>query len=218
MKVCPNCGHRNEEESGYCLQCGEALPEPDVIATAEARAEAEPFLDTPVPALENDSPFNKQTLRHYYGYTKIAGFLMLAAALLFLAFSTVDAVINKEADPILFFLGAFIALGGGVYLWLYHQRTALNKTVTDTSRQLYLFKEDGLQTIFSDEGKKLSEILLSYDKITKVTAQKEHILLWFGNTVFLVERNSFTRGTEEDVVALLREKCNPGVVKIKAKK
>lgn len=215
MKICPNCGHSNEEEAGYCLRCGEALPENEVLAVAEAKEEAAPFLPVSLPVIENDTPYNQEMLRTYYRFLKVGAILLFIVGIFFLAFSSYPVTQGELPEIELLLCGAFVLLCGGIYLWQFYKMTKQNTTVTQTSRQLYLFKEDGLHAVFSDNGEKLGENFLSYDKISKVTMTKRYLLIRFGSSAFIVDRATFTQGSTEEAIALLREKCPPKTVKIR---
>lgn len=214
MKICSHCGHQNEEEARYCLACGESLQDNEIVAAADAREEVESLLSPSVPAIENDTPFNQETLKSFYKNVLICGIICLICGLFIILVALIETWRNQF--PVWFlFSGIVFSVLGGFYIYLFNKTTKQNKTVTETSRQLYIFKDNGIQAIFSDNGEKLGESFIHYEKISKVTKRNHFLLFWFGNTVYLVDCNTFTKGSKEEAIALLKEKCPPKTIKVK---
>jgi hypothetical protein len=212
MKTCPYCNYSNTDDAKFCVCCGKTLSEEQ-----KPRDTGDPFEEiAPDPIVENDTPFNQDALKKFYINIKICAFVLFGCGALMLLLGVLDKLFLDPTgnETITFVCAVAMLVLGVVYIFLYRKSTVNNKVVTKTSRQLYLFYEDGIRAVFSDMGVPSSESNITYAQISKVTRRKYFILVWFGSTVWLIDRNTFVKGGEEQLKYLLLRKCGEKVVRL----
>jgi hypothetical protein len=210
MKTCPDCNYSNTDDAKFCVACGKALSEEQT-----PRDNGEPFAEiSPETIIENDTPFNQDALKKFYVNIKIGALVLFGCGALMILIGILDILFPTEGtnNAVLFICGGVMIVLGVVYLCLYGKATTNNKLVTDTSRQRYLFYEDGVKAVFSDMGVSSTESNITYNQISKVTRRKYFILIWFGSTVWLIDRSAFLNGSEEQLKYLLLRKCGEKIV------
>lgn len=215
MKTCPNCNYPNADHAKFCVSCGSTLPEEQQQSDAD-----DLFKDSePETILENDTPFNQSALKKFYSNIKIGAFVLFGCGALMILIGILDILFPPEDtnNAVRFICGGVMIALGVVYLCLYGKATTNNKLVTDTSRQRYLFYEDGVRAVFSDSANPASQSTsyITYSQISKVSKRKEFLLVWFGTSVWLIDRNSFLKGSEEQFKYFLLRKCGEKVVHLK---
>ncbi len=63
MRICPNCGHENEETATVCVQCNQALPLPAVPTQPPTAA---PVPQAPIPLAAAQAQDTRQKRRQYF--------------------------------------------------------------------------------------------------------------------------------------------------------
>ncbi len=231
MKECPACHAFNHDEAKFCAVCGvslvplEELPPPPAPASKEenapdgapmpaANAESAP----PAVLVRNDSPMTPATMKEFYKLILISGFVLLVcgALLILLAVFLMSLDEDEGVDLLVFiYCGIIIAVCGGVYIGLYYGPYTHNKLFSDTTHALYICDDRGLVQYMYDENGKTGEQFIGYAQISKVTGRKNFLVIRFSMVAWIVDRRTFTMGTEADFLNLLR---SHGVnVKVKAK-
>jgi hypothetical protein len=212
MKTCPNCNYSNTDDAKFCVGCGTLLPEEQKQSDTD-----DLFKEiAPETILDNDTPFNQEALKKFFANIKIGAFVLFGCGALMILIGILDVLLPTEDGSVAtpFICGGAMIVLGVFYLFLYRRSTTSNKLVTDTSRQRYLFYEDGIKAVFSDKGISSAESNITYAQISKVTRRKDFLLIWFGTTVWLIDRNSFTKGSEEQFKYLLLRKCGEKIVRL----
>lgn len=230
MKQCPKCSHENADYTRFCVRCGEAFSDvskapseaaetlgaPQQFPSSQPSSSPETPASVPSVLIENDMPFNKQVLKDLYAPLKnlsicslVCGAVVLFLTLVLLRFQPLDLTL-LWAGIILLALGIF-------YLLYFKKLIKGYKLVTETTRQLYRFDENGFQIIERDERGQFGNTYRTYSQITKVRQRKHYILLYFGPLVFPVNVMCFTYGTENDLKNLLQQKCPPKAVRFPKK-
>ena len=235
MQECPACHTFNRDEAKFCAFCGARLVCPEtqdphsatdniLCGQAEKEQNHAPMpafdgkdmqADLSVPAIQNETPLTPATLREFYAPTRIAGFILLiGGAVIVLLQILLTASGSEKSDILLLYFGIVFLACGAAYIGLYYGVFIRSKLFTDTTHALYTCNDEGMIQYMYDTDKKTGEQFVAYAQITKVTARKNFLVVRFGVTAWLVDRRTFTQGTEADFLALLRSR---GVnVKVKA--
>lgn len=226
MKFCIHCGACLSDDARFCTSCGKrtddaslspaATPEP-IAPPMPVPVQNEPAQDEPAAVVKNDTQLTPNTLKKFYKNLKngavaviVMGFLVLFMNLFLLTLRGYE-----EDDFTLWVCGIVLIVCGAIILWMYYAVYTKNKMFTARTHTLYLCDEEGIVQILLDGEKEMGRQRISYAQISKVTKKKEYILLRFGASAWLIDRNAFTLGTEADFVALLKRRCAPKSVKIK---
>ncbi len=200
MKICNQCTKENTDENKFCAFCGNTLEEPCEQPTA------------PQPRIENTFPMTKDTLRLLYKHFKILGIIMCALGGILALLYILSAVIWEDDLSVVccFPLGVGIA-----FLYIYRMFVVKNKIVSDDTRLLYRFYEKEFHGLTFKGEEKREESHFTYRQIQKAKKLGNFYYLYVGAVALVVKADTFTVGTKEEFVALLKEKCDPKTVKIK---
>lgn len=174
----------------------------------------------PLPVLvENRMPFTKQTLRDYFKPLKTAGIVLTVVGAIILLLGLVALFprsADRESARDICVCGLILAVCGIVYLFLYSNvYIKKNKIVTDTTHLIYQLDDMRLHQYSFDGEEKIDETHVSYEKITAVRRNKRFYILRIGGGIILMERGTFTYGSEDQFEALIRAKCPPKTVRFK---
>lgn len=201
MKVCQSCKNTNDDDAKFCTFCGGALENAQSCAES-----ALPVL------IENDTPFTKQTLKNFYKNNKISAIVCLIASVFILICGILELI--WERDPFFFIIACVFLICSFSLFWAYNKLTK-DSRFSENTHQLYRFDERGMAAIFYEGTQKTGDIYIPYDKFTKVKKQKNFIVVFFGNSAYIIDTGTFTKGTEYDLKQLLLSKCPPDTVKLK---
>ena len=165
------------------------------------------------PRFINDSPFTFETIRKANKHLKNLIIIVFAlGALSFLNYFLLDG------DFLLLFCGILTIVCGFASLYSYRLQTVRNPQVADNAHHVYKFYEEEIDDVFLYGEEPHGGHRIAYSQLTKVFKLNGFIFLQLGGMGYLVDPNGFILGTEEELIAFLKEKCNPKVVKIKDKK
>lgn len=200
MKTCPQCQKENIDESKFCAFCGNAL---------ESNNEQEL---SPTPLIENAFPMTKDTLRQLYKHFKLWGITLSVIGGILAVFYILSSVIWEYEPSVL----SCLPLGFGIgFLYIYRMFVDKNKLVSTDTHLIYQFyAEEFCVRSFKGEEKK-EESHFTYKQLQKVKKLGGFYYLHLGATALVIKMDTFTVGTKEDFIALLKEKCDPKTVKIK---
>ena len=165
------------------------------------------------PRFINDSPFTLETIRKANKHLKNLIIIVFAlGALSFLNYFLLDG------DFLLLFCGISTIVCGFASLYSYRLQTVRNPQVADNAHHVYKFYEEEIDDVFLYGEEPHGGHRIAYSQLTKVFKLNGFIFLQLGGMGYLVDPNGFILGTEEELIAFLKEKRNPKVVKIKDKK
>ena len=209
MKRCEKCGGENEDFANYCKYCGAAFSE---RSAEETKPQERATLSSIV---ENDTPFNTQALKKFYKALFVCAIVVLVCGAFALACGLIIFLLDAEkTDVSLFVMGAACLALGIVLLFLYKKSTTGNKTITENTHQLYRFREDGVVAETYEGETKTSEQSVRYEQISRVKCAKTLIYIYFGNLVWLMNRDTYVLGSEWELKSLLVSKGVKGAKKI----
>lgn len=211
MKECPACHAKNEEKANFCTACGATFLRTQLEENkdnkkdflSEKRELAAPSA-TDVPNICNDSPMTPAVLKEFYLPIKVTGIIVAALGAALLIAFLLFFVITEENLFLLLIWGILFLLGGGIYLWLYYGYYTRNKFFYEGKRALYECDENGLRQFPYDAYGRTGEYFIPFEQITKIKARKNLLVVFMGKEVLLLQRDSFTEGTENDFLTLLR--------------
>lgn len=209
MKRCEKCGGENEDFANYCKHCGATFAE---RGAEEAKPQERAVLSSIV---ENDTPFNTQALKKFYKTLFICAIVVLVCGAFTLACGLIVFLLDAEkTDVSLFVMGAACLALGIALLFLYKKSTTDNKTITESTHQLYRFREDGVVAETYEGETKTAEQSVRYEQISRVKCAKTLIYIYFGNLVWLMNRDTYVLGSEWELKSLLVSKGVKGADKI----
>ncbi len=165
------------------------------------------------PLFINDSPYTKEILKKASKNVKIIcifGFVMCPISLL------AANLIYYHYD-LLVFCAMVYAFLGCVCFFAYRANIKRNTQAAENAHHIFYFYEDEVCAVNFYGEEKRGENRLTYAQFTRVTKMNGLLFLQFGGLAWLVDPACFSLGTEEDLLAFLREKCHSKVVKIKKK-
>ncbi len=187
-----------------------APQEPPMPANGSDAVHAESAADNAAataPLVRNDTPMTPATMKEFYSPIRLAGFIILACgALLILLEVLLMAFAPNAADMLFLWCVIVFAACGGVYLGLYYGVYTRGKLFTDSTRALYICDERGITQYMHDANGKTGEQFIGYAQIDKVTSRKHFLVVRFGAAAWIVDRRTFTLGTEADFLTLLRSR------------
>lgn len=230
MKHCSNCNAENADYARFCTSCGHEFDisrTPDSITGSAAptaytfRKPVEPTVppvvtptirpigdEEPLSILiENDTPFNRQTLKDFYGRLKTSGiFILISASIMLLSGILLSILFN--GDSYLYFVCAGIFAFLGVFFIIYQNKLIKNtKMVDESTHILFRFDENGFCAMTFNGTTQTEYSRITYDKITNVRDYKQYLLFRFGAVVLILNKQTFTVGSEMELKALLSRKC-----------
>lgn len=194
---------------------------PFISAEQPAAAPSQAIYGNP-PALpiliENNTPFTKQTLKDFYKNLKILSFLSFI-------FAAISFSIYYFGPP---FLRTTVILGmasifvvcGILFVFLWNAYVKRNTLITDSTYVVYQCDERCIHCYNFDGAKKESETHIEYEKISQACQNKKYIMIHIGagvRIIRLINRTTFTIGTEEEFKDLLRAKCGPKIARFPKK-
>lgn len=194
---------------------------PFISAEQPAAAPSQAIYGNP-PALpiliENNTPFTKQTLKDFYKNLKILSFLSFI-------FAAISFSIYYFGPP---FLRTTVILGmasifvvcGILFVFLWSAYVKRNTLITDSTYVVYQCDERCIHCYNFDGAKKESETHIEYEKISQACQNKKYIMIHIGagvRIIRLINRATFTIGTEEEFKDLLRAKCGPKIARFPKK-
>lgn len=228
MKFCTHCGAHLGDDARFCTSCGTKTDDAPVSPVApvppaspasapESAIQAAPVQNEPVILVKNDTQLTPNTLKKFYKDLKDGSIAVIVIGILLLFMSLFLLTLRgyEEDDFVFWVCGVVFIVCGALILWMYYAVYTKNKIFTERTHTLYLCDEEGVTQILLDGERETARSWISYAQISKVTKKKEYILLRLGASVWLIDRNAFTLGTEADFVALLKRRCAPKSVKIK---
>ena len=168
--------------------------------------------------IENNTPFTKQTLKDFYKNLKILSFLSFI-------FAAISLSIYFFGPP---FLRMTVILGmasifvvcGILFIFFCNAYVKRNTLITDSTYVVYQCDERYIHCYNFDGAKKESETHIEYEKISQACQNKKYIMIHIGagvRIIRLINRATFTIGTEEEFKDLLRAKCGPKIARFPKK-
>lgn len=167
--------------------------------------------------IENNTPFTKQTLKDFYKNLKILGIVCLILGVWCVIAYFLFRHLTNQNDFVFLWVGLAAILCGILYLFLSSAYVTKNKLVTDSTYEIYQCDEQQIHCYSFDRTQKIAESHIGYEKISHASQNKKYILLRVGAVVELVNRATFTIGTEEEFKDLLRAKCGPKIARFPKK-
>lgn len=164
-----------------------------------------------IPYIANDTPMNKETLRVFYKPVKRSAVIFAVLFIVFLAAGILSLTIFDEAFLGGIFLVCSLCIGCctiavTVITW---KNINNNSMFSPSLRCLYEFGDCGFRQITYTENGVTGSQFIAYGQLNGVTVRKQIILLTIANLNYILLRSCFTKGSEGDLIALMRSKNVP---------
>lgn len=168
--------------------------------------------------IENNTPFTKQTLKDFYKNLKILSFLSFIFAAI--SFSVYYFGPPFLRTTVILGMASIFVVCGILFVFLWNAYVKRNTLITDSTYVVYQCDERYIHCYNFDGAKKESETHIEYEKISQACQNKKYIMIHIGagvRIIRLINRATFTIGTEEEFKDLLRAKCGPKIARFPKK-
>ena len=117
-------------------------------------------------------------------------------------------------------MASIFVVCGILFVFLWNAYVKRNTLITDSTYVVYQCDERCIHCYNFDGAKKESETHIEYEKISQACQNKKYIMIHIGagvRIIRLINRATFTIGTEEEFKDLLRAKCGPKIARFPKK-
>lgn len=187
-----------------------AVPESNPLPTQRPE-QTQTLEELPVFA-ENKTRITKEFLLRFYKNLKICGiFLCAVGAVAFLLYIVLLFRTPKEENTYdVFLFGGAILIGVGVFFLVLRTITVnKNQAAQNNALMVYRFDERAAHGYEFVGSVLYGESHIVYEKFTQVLWQKNYISLYMGQVVWILDRDGFTAGAEEQLRTQLLNKRIP---------
>lgn len=210
MKNCPHCNRMNNDDARFCDSCGAQLAVTDTPSVGQD-AETSGGNDGKTVLIENRTALSKQIISNFYRPNLYFGFAFISVGVIGIVLSVFLPQLSKIWWYVIM---GFVAVIGALFLTIYFQNKK-NELFDENKSQTYSFDEDALTARYYDGDREVSSGTIPYSFISKVIFGKDMIAIYYqkNGLVYIVDRHGFTKGSDEELRRLLKERCLPAATK-----